>query len=803
MNFRPAGLSAITLIIICLSVSSTLAQVQADTVKTAFAFRLVGSIDVNGLLDEPFWSQAEPITGFRQTEPEEGEPATESTLVKILYDDEALYVGFWCYDRNPEKIVRQLTRRDRFTESDKVAVRIDSHHDHRTAYYFAVNVSGVLSDIFLFNNDQDDDSWDAVWTANVKSFDWGWTAEFKIPYSALRFSRADEYVWGLNLSRHLPRNKEDSRWQFVPSHEAVGVSRYGHLAGIKDIEPPGRLETLPYFVSYGITEPKSLGNSNGRDFVSNIGGDLKMGLTSALTLDATINPDFGQVEADEAIINLGTYETQFEEKRPFFLEGSDIFRLPAFDLFYSRRIGRPPRGDIENAAYYINYPRNTTILSALKVTGKTGGGTSIGLLNATTQEEKTRFMPVSSHEAEEAVVEPLANYTVARFKQDVGGLSYIGGMFTSANQKDRPDAYTAAADGRIYFLNNDYYWAGALAATNNGPGTGGYAWHTMIEKVGGRVIRGNVMADYYDRRVDWNRLGYLNRNSARGQSFWIHLRSNKKFSLIRYLRFNTNFYHNKNMDGFRIYTGREFNGNVGFTNGWWFYTGASTDDRQYDDLETRGNGLWKKPRGQDYWIGMNTNHAERYFFELTYIWGTGRSGRWNVYEFWLDYRPVSMLEFSLGGGYESSRDRHFWVGTGEDGLPVFGHLDHDELSVTLRSTYTFTRDLTIQSYTQFYFSAGDYERFMKLTSPERFEEISASYAIDFARNDFNYKSLNVNLVLRWEYRPGSAVFVVWTHARDGFESDINSFSFNRDLKALFRTPQVNTFLIKANYWWNI
>jgi hypothetical protein len=799
-------LFVISLILTIFLSSARPSEIIADTLKTAVAVRTDTKIRIDGHLNEEAWQTAATIYGFRQTEPDEGESASESTYVRILYDDEALYVGFWCYDKEPDRIIKQLTRRDRWPASDRVAIRIDSHHDHRTAYFFGVNVSGVLCDILLYDNDMDDDTWDAVWTASTKMTDWGWTAEFEIPYSALRFSKTEEYIWGINLSRNIPRRNEDARWQFVPSSETAGVSRFGHLAGIKGIEPPGRLETMPYLVSYEMTEPSSRGNADGREFISNIGADIKYGISSALTLDAAINPDFGQVESDEAVINLSVFETQYEEKRPFFLEGTEIFNTEFFNQFYSRRIGRSPCTEFENAAYYIDYPRQTTILSALKLTGKTETGTSIGILNTMTQEESAKYKTDTLPDSPtyKGVVEPLANYTVARVKQDIMGNSFIGGMFTSANQKDRPDAYTGSADWMLSFLDNKYNWRGMLIGTNNGPGTEGYGGATYLQRVGGKIVRGTFTYYYLDDKVNWNRLGYINRNSQWGDNGWLQLRSNKKFSIIKYIRLNFNYWYAKNLDGYRIEKGGNINGSLGFTNNWWLSAGRGISDKVYDDMETRGYGLWIQPSGTEFWINFNTNEANKIFWELNYGQGEGRYGIYNAYSVWSNLRPRANLELSLGASFAPSRNLDYWMGIGQDTLPIFGSLDNDEFDLNLRGTYTFTRNLTLQWFTQFYFSTGDFDEIKKLIAADKYEPVDdTAYQIDYDRNDFNYKALNLNLILRWEYRTGSTLYLVWTHAREESLDGFGQFKFSREFGDLFATPQANTFLIKANYWWNI
>jgi len=785
-------------------VDIALARPEADPVKTASACRIDTPLKIDGYLIEKVWDTAPRMDGFRQVEPDDGAPASEPTVFAVLYDDAAVYVGVWCADSEPEKISRQLTRRDRWTESDQIAVRIDSYHDHQTAYYFSVNAAGIQRDILLFNNDCSDDSWDAVWEAEAKITEAGWTAEYRIPYSALRFSEAPDYIWGFDLTRYIPRHNESSRWQYVPRHEPGGVSRYGHLVGIKDIAPPGRIETLPYLVSYGRTQPRSRGNLEGRDYISNMGVDLKYGLSTWLTLDATINPDFGQVESDQSVINLTAYETFYDEKRPFFLEGMEIFRTPFFYQFYSRRIGRSPTAEFSEAAYYEDYPTRTTILSAVKLTGKTAGGTSIGVLNAVTQEEEAAYRVDGDNRTHRGVVEPPANYSVVRLKQDIYGSSYVGGLFTLANQRERTDAVTGSADWRLYFNGNMYHFSGSMIATRNGPDTEDVAAAASFGKNSGKIIRGNIGVDYYGDKVDWNRLGYMERNGTRGISSWIQFYSNERFHFIRSMNINFNGWYNELLDGHRNATGGNINGYVQLTNNWGFWAGVGRDFSRYHDRETRGKGLWWVDDNHRWWAGFGTNQAKKVSLEVEHHQDNERDGRFYLYNVWLNFRFLANFQISLGSEYLINRGVDFWVGEGEDGRPVFGKLDNNELDINFRGIYTFSKRTTLQWYTQLYFSTGEYDRFRRLTTPETLEEFDESqYEVDFHRNDFNYKSINLNLILRWEYLPGSTLFLVWTHARDAYITDYGDFRISRDFPDLFEIPQTNTFLIKANYWWNI
>ena len=339
---------------------------------------------IDGVLDDEVWQYTPAFTGFTQKEPNEGEPATESTTVQVAYDDEALYIGIIAYDREPDKIVAQLTRRDQQVEGDVISVSLDPYHDHQTGNYFKINPIGWLGDGNLYNDTEWDNTWDGVWEARATIYDNGWAVEYKIPYHVLRFSPKEEYTWGINVDRFISRKKEHVYWVMVPKKESGWVSRFGHLEGIKDIHPPTHLGCLPFTMAKSTFEPESSTNPDGRELFSSAGLDLRYGLTSNLSLNATLNPDFGQVEADPAVLNLSVFETLFQERRPFFVEGAKIFQTP-IQLFYSRRIGkRPEHFSIPSGNRTIDRPEATTILGAAKLTGKTASKNTFGIMEAVT-----------------------------------------------------------------------------------------------------------------------------------------------------------------------------------------------------------------------------------------------------------------------------------------------------------------------------------------------------------------------------------------------------------------------------------
>ncbi|HET7274813.1 MAG TPA: DUF5916 domain-containing protein, partial [Longimicrobiaceae bacterium] len=431
-------------------------------------------IQIDGLLDEAAWSTAPVVDEFTQVDPVEGAPASQLTEARILYDDQALYVGLRLHDTG--QVTGRLGRRDMdLGDSDWVGVMIDSYHDHRTAFGFDVNPAGVRRDEVKVIT-QDDNSWDPVWEVATTVDDGGWTAEYRIPFSQLRFGSADVQTWGLQLERVIGRNREYAVSSFTPKSEQGGVPRYGHLVGLEGIEPGKRLEVLPYTVVRGeYVDPGLNPFRTDEEYAVSAGVDVLYRVTSDFTLNATLNPDFGQVEVDPAVVNLGVYETFFAEKRPFFVEGSEIFEFGSGgggSLYYTRRIGRAPQLGAPTSAADI--PIATTILGAAKLSGKTPSGWSIGVMEAVTAREEARFIDAGGVE-DLAVVEPLTNYFVGRARRESnGGRTAFGGLFTAVNRnldsspvesRLRSAAYTGGVDFRHEFSDRTWAIRGSLAGS--------------------------------------------------------------------------------------------------------------------------------------------------------------------------------------------------------------------------------------------------------------------------------------------------------------------------------------------------
>ncbi|PYQ71143.1 MAG: hypothetical protein DMG01_26185, partial [Acidobacteria bacterium] len=400
------------------------------------------AVRINGEVSEAAWQAATPMDGFLQREPEEGGQPSQRTEFRVVYDATTLYVKVRAFDTQADKIVSYLTRRDADSPSDWLHVFVDSYHDRRTAYEFAVNPSGVKIDRYWFDDNNRDDGWDAVWDAKVSRDASGWTAEFHIPFSQLRFNPNGANTFGFAVARRIGRLNETSTWPLLARSATGYVSSFGELGGLTMTASPKRLEMLPYTVA-DLTRQRAGGNPlvKASSPSGAMGLDLKYALTPGLTLTTTVNPDFGQVEADPAVVNLSAFETFFSERRPFFVEGSGMFRFDSdcmdgpCQLFYSRRVGRSPQGVDELPSgdnIYAQSPTQTTILGAGKLTGRVGKF-SIGAMSAVTQEEFGTVLD-ATHRFRQPI-EPLTTYSIGRVRREFADQSSLGFMVTAANRQ--------------------------------------------------------------------------------------------------------------------------------------------------------------------------------------------------------------------------------------------------------------------------------------------------------------------------------------------------------------------------------
>ncbi len=772
---------------------------------------------IDGKLDDAVWNEHDFTIArdFRQRDPDEGEAETESTLVVVAYDDNAVYFGIRCYDSKPEKITRQLVRRDRWSESDKIIVRIDPYHDHQTGNAFEVNASGVQRDYRMYEDNNIDYAWDGVWEANVHSEPWGWSAEMRIPYHCLRFTEKEAHTWGIDFVRVISRKAETTQWAFSPAGAGGRVSKFGHLTGLTGIRPAGRLEVLPYAVSNLEVGEAASGNPDGRRTYENTGVDLKYGLSSNLTLDATINPDFGQVELDSPVLNLSAFESYFSEKRPFFLEGSDLFRTD-FQLFYSRRIGRQPSEYLWDAGYRhydpdysypVDRPNATTILGAAKLTGKLANGTSIGFLNAVTQEETEKYMTAGGI-TREGVVEPTANYSVMRVKQDIFGNSNIGAMMTLASQDYHHPAMTGGVDWRLQTGNGLWGLRGQTVFSRVDNVNTGFGLDVTAEKLAGKHIRGAVGGTIKDPHLQINRLGFTSRNDQQNAWGWIQYRTQDDWWIIRNSYNNFNTYFTWNYAGVNINKGGNFNTYIEFLNNWSLGGGVSIQAERYSDLETRGNGLWEWPVHPTFswWASLNTDYRKKVSFRINPGSGGDRGGSWWANYVGAEYRPRGNMEFSVGVNYHRSFNGTRWITNWDhdgqddtDKLAMFADLDNDRVSMYLTAGVMLTRNLSWQISGQGLISSLDYHNYRQYLGGNNYDP-NVGYT---GNHDGTYSALNSTMLVRWEYRPGSTIYFVWTRSRPEWDDSINNLEISNEIDRFFSRGAENVWLIKASYWWNI
>jgi hypothetical protein len=843
-----------------------------------------GAPEIDGFLDEEVWQSATPVTEFTQIRPHDGTIPTERTEVSIVYDREAIYIGVRMFDSDSNGVVGRLSRRDTFTPSDGFWVDIDSHHDHRTGFQLGVNPSGVRWDGATSNDNGNADlSWDPVWSVATRVDSLGWVAEMKIPFSQLRFSADEVQTWGINFSRDIFRKDERVRWSWRPNDETGYASRFGHLQGLRNIPQPRRLELLPYSVARS-TYDQSADPANPFDdgSVYDLSGglDLKYGLTSDLTAVATINPDFGQVEADPAVVNLTVFETFFQERRPFFVEGADIFsfgtgsddsEFGAPQLFYSRRVGRPPARTASEPGGYADNPTATRILGATKLSGQTGGW-SIGLLDAVTSDESARVLRADGSSTTRPV-EPLTNYGVLSLRKDLrGGASVIGIMGTATNRDiDAPElnflrsaAYSSGLSFYHRFSGDQFAVSGTFSgslirgdsttiilaqqssaryyqrpdqdyATLDSSATtmAGYAGSFHAGRVAGNWIYGTDFA-ITSPGFEINDAGYQREADRIVHQLRVRRLWRDPGPVFRQANLFTSFSQTWNFGG-SIQNRAAYTGVYAqFLNYWSFGTGISYGFKKMNDKATRGGPLMEQPAI----LAINGSFGSDFrrpvaFNTFGWFARNDAGGRGVNIGTSLTVRPTGAATFSLTPSFGRTHAKGFYVtrqadvtATSTHGFRyVFNELVQTNVDATVRMDLALSPDLSIQLYAQPFVASADYQDFKEWSEAGTFDFIlygldgnstlvydgaTSHYVVDadgqgsateiaFDNPDFRVRSLRSNLVIRWEYSPGSTLFLVWNRGQSGYDSDPTFNAFD-ELGTLLGDNQRNTFVVKLNYW---
>jgi hypothetical protein len=830
----------------------TSAQTNAHDrpVTVSRAARLAAPIRLDGHLTEPAWAAAPVTDAFTQVEPDEGQPSSQKTEVRILYDDAALYVGVRLHDNGP--ITGRLGRRDMaLGDSDWFGLAIDSYHDHRTAFVFDVNPAGVRRDE-IKTIDVDDNSWDPVWDVAVSVDSGGWTAEYRVPFSQLRFARTDVHTWGIQFERLIGRRAEYSVSTFSPRSERGGVPRYGHLEGLESIVAGKRLEVLPYVVGRAeYVDPRANPFRTDHDKFSSAGVDVLLRATTNLTVNATFNPDFGQVEVDPAVVNLGVYETFFEEKRPFFIEGNEIFDFGAGgtsggQMFYSRRIGRAPT--LFAPSPEADAPTSTTILGAAKLSGKVGGW-SVGLLEALTDRERARFLTPGSAQDARMTVEPLSNYLVGRARRELrNGQSLLGLGFTAVHRDLDEDpvrdalhnaAYAGGLDFRHEFgrrtwvvrgdaefsrvegttdairrtqrLSNHFFQrpdADHLTYDTTRTSLSGYSVNVALGKQQGTHWRGEIASAMTSPGYEVNDLGFSYRTDRRDFAAQLTYVENRPGTLFRRWQVQGNGRMERNFAWEPILSLGVLSGFFQTHDLWTIQVNAQRFFHSYDDRLTRGGPIAIRPRSLNGLVRVATDprrdltvtatvqgEDEEYGgwnFTTTLGLGVKASSRWNLTvgpTLFRGHNPAQFVASVADPAASATYGRRY----------VFAPLDQTEIGFETRFNFTFTPDLSLETYVQPLLSTGDYGSALQLVAPRTFD--FSPYPQAIPNLDFNLRSLRGNAVLRWEWRPGSTMFVAWQQNRSDV-APLGDFDFRRDRRALFGAAPDNIFLVKLSYWLN-
>ena len=820
----------------------------------AIAVPATSPIVVDGKLNEEVWQRAPVINEFVQREPAEGQAPTMRTEARVAFDAGALYVAVRAFDTDASKLVGILTRRDQRSPSDWIRIVVDSYFDKRSAYEFGVNPVGVKTDRYYFNDGQSDESWDAVWDVEVATDAAGWSAEFRIPFSQLRFNTLSGGPVGFAVVREVGRLAETVSWPLLSRNANGFVSQFGEMRGVKMTGTPKKFEILPYSVgkldSQTVDRRDPLNSS--KDPGATFGLDLKYAVTPGLTLTATANPDFGQVEADPAVVNLDAFETFFPERRPFFVEGSGTFRFNmdcnegnCTGLFYSRRIGRAPQGSAVTAnGEYSKAPDSATIIGAGKLTGRLGGF-SLGALTAVTAREDAEVAGLNSVGRRDQTVEPLTGYTVLRARKEFANQSSIGLMTTSTNRQ-LDDAVSflsknALAGGIDYdFRFSPMYsvtghWAGsriegspqAITRLQESSVHGfqrpdadyvdldrsattlrGHAGSVSLGKISGERTRFNSNFGYKSPGFDSNDLGFMRRADEKTVSNWFQWRNFTPGKYVRTRNFNLNQWAAWNFGGDRLFSGFNLNSHWTFSNYFNVGGGYNVEMAPFRDRTTRGGPGVLGNAGKALWYYASTDQRRSLsFFYNGDIGGDRFNTSRRGFSPGFNWRASSSMSLNIGLRYSINKDDAQWVrnidvGNGATRY-VFGRIEQKTVSINTRFNYTMTPNLSLQVYAEPFVSAGQYSNFKELVDGRAPEYSDRYRRYAYTGNpDFNIRSFRTTNVLRWEYQPGSALFLVWQQGKSDYES-FGDFRFGRDFSGVFSAPSHNVFLIKFSYWLNM
>ena len=826
---------------------------------------------IDGRLNDDCWKAGEWAGNYIQWIPNEGALPSQPTQLKILYDDKNIYVAIRAFDSVPGRIISKTGRRDEFT-GDMVGISFDSYHDHRTGFEFDVSAAGQKVDLLITNPSNADNSWNAVWYVKTSREDSAWTAEFRIPLSQLRYSKDSVQVWGLHSWRWIERFQQESDWEPQSSTGPGMLYLFGELHGIQGLSKSRRFEVMPYTLGKLSTFKREQNNpfaDRGRKWFGNAGLDAKIGVASNFTVDLTVNPDFGQVESDPSVMNLSAFETFYEEKRPFFLEGKNIFSFD-FDnssMFYSRRIGHAPSFYPGlNDGEFMQYPDNTTILGAAKLSGKNAKGFSIGVLQSLTASEHARID--SSGVRKKTEVEPLTNYALVRVQQDYNrGTTVLGGIFTSTNRFlhspqlnfENRNAYTGGVDLLHQWHDKEFYLdvklAGSSISGSREAMTGlqqssaryyqrpdAHYLHfdstaSMLSGYGGdvKIGKGSKGLWRYSTELIWrspgfdlNDIGYMQMADVIKQKNSVYFFVNRPVSVFRTYNISLSGTNNWDFGGRYLSSGANLGVYLEFLNKWGLNASTSYTSQALDTRILRGGSAMLVPSVLDNNIYVKTDPSRKLFFELSSELSVSgcNSARFYSIQPGLRYTPINTIKVSASLNYSGNRNDLQYIATtayGNAPRYILGSIDQHTMAITFRVDYNITPEVSIQYYGSPFATVGRYSELKRVTDPKagnyygRFaalkptlngntyevsENNSSSVDYSFANPNFDFSQFRSNLVFRWEYRPGSQFNFVWSQDRTAYVQPGGQL-LGKAMSGLNDIFPNNIFLIKFNYWISI
>jgi hypothetical protein len=872
MNRKHLTLIVLVIISFCASAQNynytlsddSLVNYHASIKRVYYATRTAIKPKIDGRLDDECWHKVGTWDGnFIQQQPNQAQPPSQKTEIKILYDDTYLYMALKCYDDEPEKMRPVLGRRD-LNSGDMAGIAIDSYLDKQTAFEFNLTAAGQKVDLMHLGEYGWDFNWDAVWDGKTYVGDSAWYAEMRVPFSQLRYANKKEHVWGMHIWRWIDRLKEEDQWKLIPIDAPAMVYIFGELRGIKDIPYKRNFEVMPYAKGKYVSDAKN-------NFTSGFGVDGKVGVTSDFTLDYTINPDFGQVEANPSVLNLTSYEVFYDEKRPFFLEGNSILEYGAASdlLFYSRRIGSAPgytpSVDEDES---LSMPDQTSIISALKLTGKNRSGLSLGVINSMTARENATIYSNGSNY--QKTVEPFTNYFIGRVKQDFNeGSTVLGGMVTSTvrNIKDEnlefmPDnSITGGIDFQHNWLNRKYFvdFKSFFSKVNGSeeaisrmqlnsrhlfqrPDADHLNFNpdkTSLDGWGGEISGGKRSGkfrltgtlDWRSPGVDLNDLGYLRQADYIGEEVNMIYRVNKPNNFLLSYYIDLSQEYRWSYGGEKINNVLQARTRVHLRNLWKIDLVGSRDFFEIDTRQLRGGPSLRIDGSTSGQFFVQTNSSKNLFLGGGVYLSRNDDdiSKIDKYRFYIEYLIGNRFSLSSDTEYLLTTDNNQYVmqkTIHEKREYIVGKIDRKIISTTIRAELFVTPELSFQYYGNPYATVGKYNDFRKvadskstnidkrftdlqiITDTENDGENLLMDGLDFVRNlttnspDFNFQEFRSNFVARWEYKTGSTIYFVWTNTRSRYESKYEPSVFN-SFKGISDVKAQNAFMLKVSFWFSI